>query len=80
METKKLYIAPSIQVVTLDTDCSILTGSQLNDLKKVEIHSQLLLSLLSVPQRTLILNQKKSNPLIHYYILGLRSIGCKPFF
>lgn len=33
METKKLYIAPSIQVVTLDTDCSILTGSQLDDLK-----------------------------------------------
>ncbi|WP_373174708.1 hypothetical protein [Prevotella merdae] len=33
METKKLYIAPSIQVVTLDTDCSILTGSQLNDLQ-----------------------------------------------
>lgn len=35
METKKLYIAPSIQVVTLDTDCSILTGSdQLNDLQE----------------------------------------------
>lgn len=38
METKKLYIAPSIQVVTLDTDCSILAasgggGSQLDDLK-----------------------------------------------
>ena len=35
METKNLYIAPSIQVVTLDTDCSILTGSgQLNDLQE----------------------------------------------
>lgn len=33
METKKLYIAPSIQVVTLDTDCSILAGSQFDDLK-----------------------------------------------
>lgn len=37
METKKLYIAPSIQVVTLDTDCSILAvsgggGAQLDDL------------------------------------------------
>lgn len=35
METKKLYIAPSIQVVTLDTDCSILNASgQLNDLQE----------------------------------------------
>lgn len=37
METKKLYIAPSIQVVTLDTDCSILAVSgedQLPDLGK----------------------------------------------
>lgn len=37
METKKLYIAPSIQVVTLDTDCSILNasgGGQLNDLQE----------------------------------------------
>ena len=35
METKKLYIAPSIQVVTLDTDCSILNASgQLDDLKE----------------------------------------------
>lgn len=38
METKKLYIAPSIQVVTLDSDCSILAGSgggsQLDDLKE----------------------------------------------
>ena len=33
METKKLYIAPSIQVVTLDTDCSVLAGSQFDDLK-----------------------------------------------
>lgn len=37
METKKLYIAPSIQVVTLDTDCSILAvsggGAQFDDLK-----------------------------------------------
>mgnify|MGYP004594259655 FL=1 len=38
METKKLYIAPSIQVVTLDTDCSILAvsgggGDHFDDLK-----------------------------------------------
>lgn len=32
METKKLYITPSIQVVTLNTECSILAGSQLSDL------------------------------------------------
>ena len=36
METKKLYITPSIQVVTLDTECSILAGSQLSDLGKGE--------------------------------------------
>ena len=32
METKKQYITPSIQVVTLDTECSILAGSQLSNL------------------------------------------------
>lgn len=32
MKTKKLYITPSIQVVTLDTECSILAGSQLSNL------------------------------------------------
>ena len=86
MKTKKIYNAPKLEIVDIDST-PILAGSDPNGSTipggttvQVILVVQLL-SQLSVPQSTLILGyQKKSNPLIHYYIFGLRSIGCKPFF